>query len=539
MHESQKNPSQNFWSESISPIKRPSQAGELIVDVCVIGAGITGLTTACLLKEAGKSVVVINHGQIAASETAHSTAHLTEVLDISFQKLIQRFGHEKAELVAHSTRKAIERIEENIQKYKISCEFKRLSAYKFTEEANQINEIELESEAALDIGVPNELIFQAPLPFFTERAIRFDHQAQFNPLQYIERLATILQGDGCKIYEDTRMLDVEDGSPCRVITDRGPIIADEVCIATNSPSVNKLILHSKLASYRTYVVGATIKDRFDFQNLYYDMASPYHYLRFAQLSDKNYLLVGGEDHKTGVLGKSFKAYENLESWAKNHFDIIEFTHHWSGQIIEPVDGLPYIGKNPMSDHIFVATGFSGSGITFGTVAAMLLSDLITGNENPWESIFTPTRIKPMASFKNFISENIDFPTHFVSDRFTISDHKDFDQLKANEGTSVNIEGKKLAAFKDSSGEIHFLSPVCPHLGCHVQWNSIEKSWDCPCHGSRFDGLGHLLNGPAIADLEAYIPNEPPPGDQIPVEEQKRRGIITPPLVSLFEKEIKS
>ncbi len=523
-----------FWMDTAVIAKQPPQTGQVSVDVCVIGAGITGLTAAELLKRAGKTVAVIDLARIGWGETGHTTAHLTEVFDLDYSDLISRFGREGAQLAALSMRRAIERIEENVARYNIDCNFKRVSGYRYTENKKDVDQLEDEAEAASRVGVPNELIFEAPLPFKTHRAIRFDHQAQFHPTRYLAGLAQQVAGNGSYIFEETRMLDVEEGEPCRVITDRGTIIADDVFVAANVPSTNRFFLHTKIAAYRTYAIAARVKDNFGRDQLYWDTEDPYHYIRTHEENGVSYVIIGGEDHKTGQDDHTGLHFQKLEDWAHERFGIESVTHRWSGQIIEPVDGLPFIGRNPLSNHVFVSTGYSGTGLTFGTVGGMLVSDLIIGNHNPWADLYDAARVKPLASIRSFLAENIDFPSHLIGDRLSPAQASGTERLRENEGAIVRVGGKKIAAYRDPQGELHMMSPVCPHLGCYVHWNEAEKSWDCPCHGSRFDAVGKLMNGPAVSDLASEEVDENAP--MIPERyEQPSPGAepLGSPVLSVF------
>lgn len=532
----QRNSTHPVWHDLTTIPSYPKQTGYVEVDVCVIGAGITGLTTANLLKRSGKTVAVIDLARIASGESSHTTAHLTEVFDISYRELISKFSYEGAELAAQSVRRSIERIEENSKFYGIDCAFHRLPGYRFTKFRGEVDEIEDEATAALEIGVPNTLLFDAPLPFHTERAIRFDYQAQFDPLKYLHGLSKTIPGDGSFIFEETRMADMEEGEPCRVTTDRGTIIAKDVVFATNVPSANRLFLHTKIAAYRTYAIAAFVNRSFEHDALYWDTHDPYHYIRTYDYNGRSLVIIGGEDHKTGQDGHTDLHFQNLYKWADEHFGIEQLTHQWSGQIIESVDGLPYIGRNPMSDHVYVATGFSGTGMTFGTLAGILISDLITGHPNPWAELYDAARIKPFASLRSFISENIDYPSHLIADRLSPVQNSGITGLREDEGAIVRMGAKKVAAYRDPEGELHLLSPVCPHLGCYVNWNEAEKSWDCPCHGSRFDPKGKLLNGPALADLtnEVYDENAPfiPERYEMPGS-PSHPSPLGPPLPGLF------
>ena len=500
----------SIWFEDAVISKYPRFSGDLMVDVCIIGAGITGLTAADILKKAGKTVAVIDAGRVGCGETGHTSAHLTEVLDLDFRDLISKFGKDGAELAAQSSRRAIEKIEDNIIGKQIQCGFRRVTGWQYTEKEEQIADLENEAEAASKIGVSNQVVNELPYSKKVARAIRFDHQAQFQPIAYLSALAKSVDGDGCYIFEETRMLDITDGEPCQVKTENGIITAADVVMATNVPSANRLLLQTKIASYRTYVIAAPILSGPEAGHLFWDIDDPYHYVRSVEMNGRTYLLIGGEDHKTGQDEHTSAHYENLERWARERFDIGEVTYRWSGQVVEPVDGLPFIGKNAMSDNIFVATGFSGNGLTFGTVAGLLISDLILNIENPWADLYDPTRIKPFASLKQFVAENIDYPSHFVADRISTPKEHSLNEIRENQGAIVNIGGKKVAAYRDPEGELTVLSPACPHMGCHVHWNEAEVSWDCPCHGARFGPKGNMINGPAVQDLakEEYDENAP-------------------------------
>jgi glycine/D-amino acid oxidase-like deaminating enzyme/nitrite reductase/ring-hydroxylating ferredoxin subunit len=515
-----------IWADAGVIPKQPQLSSQLTVDVCVIGAGISGLTAADLLKRSGKTVVVIDLGRIGCGETLHTTGHLTEVFDLDYRDLLSKFGVDGAQLAAQSMRNAIERIEQNAAGYGIDCGFERVAGYQFTEKKLEIAELEAEAEAASKVGVAVELMFEAPLPFKTARALRFPHQAQFNPTPYLAGLAQRIVGNGSYIFEDTRMTDIEEGEPCRVVTDRGTIVCDDVFVATNVPSSNRLILHTKIAAYRTYAIAVRANRLFDSKNLFWDIDNPYHYVRSLELGGVPHLLIGGEDHKTGKDAHTGTHFDRLEKWADERFNLEAVTHRWSGQVIESVDGLPFIGRNPMSNHVYVATGFSGTGLAFGTIGAMLVSDLILGNQNPWIELYDAARVKPLASMKQFFSENIDFPSHLISDRLSAAQVSNTEVVRENSGALVRIGGKKVAAYRDPKGELHLMSPVCPHMGCYVGWNEAEKSWDCPCHGSRFDPCGKLLNGPAVSDLASEEADENVP--MVP-ERYEQPGIETNPL----------
>jgi Rieske Fe-S protein len=316
--------------------------------------------------------------------------------------------------------------------------------------------------------------------------------------QYLLPLLKAIPGAGSQVFEGTRVTDVHDGEPCRVETETGVITAGDVVVATHVP-LNKFFIQTKLAHYRSYVLACRIGDPVP-DGLFWDDDDPYHYIRAQGAEAGTLLIVGGEDHKTGQEDDTEARFRSLLEYARAHFDVRSVAYRWSAQVVEPVDGLPFIGRNSLASHVFVGTGYSGTGMTFGTLAAMITSDLILGRENPWARLFDATRVKPIAAAREFVGENVDFPAHLVGDRLKKAERDSLAAVGRGEGKLVEVRGKKVAAYRDGSGVVHALDPVCTHLGCLVQFNDAEKSWDCPCHGSRFDTRGDVINGPAVKPL---------------------------------------
>ncbi len=497
-----------LWLDNGLLKRFPQLTGEVQTDVVIIGGGITGMSAALELKQAGKKVILVELSRVSFGETGHTTGHLTESFDETYRTLISNFGIDGAKLAAQSSRRAIQKIEDNVRKFDIRCDFKRVSGYRFTESKANRPELEREAEAAASIGVHVNFVESAPLPFKTFGALEFEHQAQFHAYKYVSALANLVHGDGCFIYEDTKVHDVEEGEPCRVVTDKGVIVCKDVIVAANVPISNKFLLHTKIAAYRTYAIAITLRDNSSIPGLFWDTQDPYHYIRSHRDDSRNYVIIGGSDHKTGQEGHTEDSFKKLISYAHERFSMDALAYRWSGQVIEPVDGLPFIGKNSMSEHVYVATGYSGTGLTFGTVAGLLLSDLITGESNPWAELYDARRVKPIASASNYISENIDYASHLIADRLKLTDDNDLNHIRESEGRIVRIGAKKVAAYRDPQGQLHLMSPVCPHMGCYVGWNEAEKSWDCPCHGARFSPVGEVMNGPAVENLasEEYDEN---------------------------------
>lgn len=492
----------SLWlATDVADISTPI-VGDITVDVAIVGAGITGITAAALLEREGKSVALVDKAHVGSGETGHTTAHLTEALDGRYTDLISKFGEEGARLAAESTRTAIDHIASVVRQHRISCGFRRVPGYFYSESPEERERLDEEGQAARRAGLRAELTSEVPLPFRVPWAVRFPDQAEFHPQQYLRALAGTLRNS--RVFEGTQVIDVEDGEPCYLRTNTGTVTARDVIVAANVPINNRVFLHTKIAAYRSYVVAAPISEAL--AGLFWDTDDPYHYTRSQEAEGRTFLIVGGEDHKVGLERDTEEAYQRLEEFVRTRFPVRSLAYRWSGQIIEPVDGLPFIGLNSLSHHVYVATGYSGNGITFGTLAGMILADVIAGRENTYADLYDATRVKLLASAKEYISENVDFPKHLVADRLTNLNVETtaLAEVARNEGKIVALDGEKYAVYRDSHGKVCALSPVCPHLGCDVRWNTAEKSWDCPCHGSRFSAEGKVVNGPAVTDLAAKV-----------------------------------
>jgi Rieske Fe-S protein len=337
-----------------------------------------------------------------------------------------------------------------------------------------------------------------PLPFRTHGAIRFEDQGRFHPRKLLLPLAAQMAAGGVAIFERSRVVAVADGTPCEVRTQTGRLHATRVVVVTDSIIQNRVLLQTKLAPYRTYALAAAYPQ--ELPGLFYDTAEPYHYIRTHPGPNGPWLIVGGEDHRVGEGTDTHQRYQRLERFTRRRFVAGEVGYRWSGQVAEPVDGLPYIGQNPLSKHVFLATGFSGNGMVNATLASDLLTQLATGERHRAAELFDPRRITPLASAKSFVEENVDFPAHLLLDRLPTL-RRSVDQVPRGEGRIVSVSGRKLAVYRSDEGQVRALSPVCTHMGCHVHWNTEARSWDCPCHGSRFSPDGEVLHGPAVRALK--------------------------------------
>jgi len=477
----------------------PALTQDLRTEVCVIGAGIAGITTAYLLAKAGKRVVVLDDGAVGGGETGRTTAHLSSALDDRYHVLERLHGLEGARIAAASHAAAIDKIESIVREEKISCDFERLDGYLFLPPGESPDILEAELEAAQRAGLGGvERLSRAPLANWnTGPCLRFPRQGQFHPLFYLNALVEAIERMGERVFGRTHVTGVEGGPPSSVTTASGlTVTAEFVVCATNTPIVDWLIIHSKQAAYRTFVIGARVPSSSVLRALYWDTADPYHYVRLAG----DILIVGGEDHKTGQEDDGVDRFRNLEEWSRDRFPIGAVEFKWSGQVMEPVDGIAYIGRNPGDKgHIFVATGDSGHGITHGTIAGMLISDLILGRGNEWQRLYEPSR-KTVRSTAEYVRENLNVVKQYV-DYLTPGEIGSEEEIQPGEGAVIRHGLKKLAVYRDEAGTLHRASALCPHLGCVVHWNSLEHTWDCPCHGSRFSIEGKVLNGPALGGLE--------------------------------------
>jgi glycine/D-amino acid oxidase-like deaminating enzyme/nitrite reductase/ring-hydroxylating ferredoxin subunit len=479
-------------------------------DVCIVGAGIAGLTTAYLLAREGRSVVVVDDGPVAGGETARTTAHLVSALDDRYYELERLHGERGARLAAESHTKAIDIIEEIIAAESIDCDFKRLDGYLFVAPGQETEQLGEELRAAHRAGL-NEITYVERVPyegFNFGAALRFPRQGQFHILKYMNGLAEAFTRRGGRIHTQTHASEIEGGESAHVTTSEGHTIkAGAIVVATNTPVNDRIAIHTKQAPYRTYVVGARIAHGSVPRILLWDTEDPYHYTRLQTFKDDkgnpthDVLIVGGEDHKTGQAEDFDERFRRLEEWTREHFRAVEsFEYRWSGQVMEPVDGLAFIGRNPLdADNVFIATGDSGNGMTHGTIAGALIRDLILGRENEWATLYEPSR-KTLRAAPEFARENLNVAAQFT-DYLTGGEVESVEEIKSGEGAILRRGLKKVAVYRDSSGALREFSAVCTHLGCIVGWNEREKTWDCPCHGSRFDPQdGHVLNGPAIEGL---------------------------------------
>ena len=490
-----------LWQNELS-IPSDSQLNEAIIyDVMVIGGGITGLTTALLLAEQGKNVVLAEAQNIGFGTTGGTTAHLNTFFDATYPEIERGFGEEAARLVAQGGKQAILLIEELSKKYNIDCDFEYKDAYLYSQEDDESEELDkiLLSSQKVDVEVAEAKKNGIVVPF--KKALLFKKQAQFHPLKYLSGLAKGYLDAGGTLLQRVFIYNVTLENDIHIAkSDDLEIRANHIIYATHlPPGIN--VLDFKCAPYRSYVLAVRLEDENYPDTLAYDIKKPYHYFRTHKIDGKNYLMVGGEDHKTGH-GDPGQAFKNLEEYVSQCYNLAQVAYRWSSQYYVPDDGLPYIGALPSGDDgVFVATGYNGNGMIFGTLSAQILTDLICGKENAYAGLFSPSRIKPVAGFREFVRENADVVYHFIADRFAAEKIESLNEMANDSGLLIRYEGRQLAVYKDINGYIHALDPTCTHAGCTVSFNAEEKSWDCPCHGGRYDIDGNVLTGPPPKNLK--------------------------------------
>lgn len=477
-------------------------------DVCVVGAGIAGLTTAYLLAKAGRRVLVLEaQPKFAAGETEYTTAHLSSVIDDRFGRLKSVRGAECAKLAYQAHAAAIDTIEQIARDERIDCDFLRVDGY-LVPGADGPSAVEDEEKAVRELGIPFERLDRPPVPTFPAGPwLRFPDQGQFHPLKYLAGVARAFAAAGGRIATDCRVEKVEGGSPCRVALRGGrAVTAAAVVVATNTPINNGVVLNSKIAAYHTYAIAVEVPAGAVPRALYWDTEDPYHYVRHLSAhppaAGPAVLIVGGEDHRTGQADDQADRWGRLEAWVRRHVpDSGAVRRRWSGQVFETLDGLALIGRE-LGDaaNVYIATGDSGMGMTHGTIAGRLLADLILGRPNRFADLFDPARMPVVSAGATFLSENLNMVAQFA-DHITGGDVSAADEVKPGTGAVVRRGLTKVAVYRGKDGAVHELSAVCPHLGCVVHWNGGEGTWDCPCHGSRFRAEGGVLHAPAVDDLK--------------------------------------
>lgn len=512
----------SLWRSTAPEIAAESGLdGDLETDVCIVGAGIAGLTVAYQLARTGQRVVVLDARPPGSGETERTTAHLASALDDGFTHLESLHGVEGARRAAESHAAAIDYIESVVRELKLDCAFRRVDGYLCLGAEDDASMLERELAAAERAGLSVEMVDSAPVDTFQGPSLRFAAQAQIDPLRYLAGLAAAVTRLGGRIVSGAQVVEVSGGDErATVVTEGGPTVrARAVVVATNTPINDRYVIHTKQAPYRTYALALELHEDSDAPDaLLWDTEEPYHYVRRALgVDDAQVLIVGGEDHKTGQDARPEHHWELLEAWAREHFSGLgRVVSSWSGQVFEPSDALAFIGRNPSdADNVYIATGDSGHGMTHGTIAGMLLPELIAGRDHPWATLYDPSR-KSLRALPSFAKENFNVAAQYLQ-WIAPADVADEREIPVGEGAVVRRGLRRIAVYRDEHGVCQRVSAACPHLGAVVAWNAAEKTWDCPAHGSRFAPDGQVVTGPSSRGLAAEDTESDPDADLVPVE----------------------
>jgi glycine/D-amino acid oxidase-like deaminating enzyme/nitrite reductase/ring-hydroxylating ferredoxin subunit len=494
----------SVWVDTApAPPLHPQLDGDVRTDVAVVGGGIVGITTALLLAEAGASVALLEAGRLAGGTSGFTTAKVTSQHGLIYDRLRSQHGAETARQYGEANEAALAWIAARVARDGIDCDFRRQPAYAYVTSASDREQVEREAEAAVEAGLPAQLLEETPLPYRVEAAVRFEHQAEFHPRKYLFALAQRLDAHGVHIFERSHAVEVGRHEGRQVA--KGPggrVLAERVVIATHYPFLDRSLAFARLRPSRSYAIACRIAGAPP-AGMHISADEPKRSLRAIPMADgEELLLVGGEGHKTGTESDTELRYERLEAFAREHWDVRSVEYRWSAQDPTTPDLLPYVGPLlPRGDRVLMATGFAKWGMTGGTAAALLLADLCLGRPAAWADLFNPNRLTLRQSLPRLVQENAAVAAHFVGDRLRPADKRPLENLRPGEGVILEHDGERVAAARADDGTLHAVSPRCTHLGCLVQWNNAERSWDCPCHGSRFGLDGTVLEGPAVHRLE--------------------------------------
>jgi glycine/D-amino acid oxidase-like deaminating enzyme/nitrite reductase/ring-hydroxylating ferredoxin subunit len=494
-----------LWLSAPQP-EYPALDGDLEVDVLIVGGGITGITTAFLLKKSGHRVALVERDRLAEGESGHTTAHLTHVMDLRLTELVKAFGRQHAQAAWDAGSFAIDQIASLVAQEELDCSFQRVPAYLYAaldaDVEKEGEKLHREAHLAAELGFDADYISSVPV---TGRpGIRFANQAKFHPVRYLSQLAARIPGDGCQVFENTEVTEFFD-DPCSARANENLVRFRRCVIATHVPlqgcnsMLDAMMRQTKLASYSTYAVGGSIPKGLYPESSLWDTADPYLYVRFDRGVERDYVIIGGGDHKTGQ-ADACDSYEEVSRIARSLLPDVALDRRWSGQVVETVDGLPFIGETVPGQ--FVATGYAGNGMTFGTLAAVMARDWILGLVNPWTDLFGVERKKLSATW-DYLTENKDYPFYLAKGALQAADTDCLEDVPRNEGRIVRLDGRKAAVYRSEDGALSTRTAVCTHLGCIVTWNAAEKTWDCPCHGSRFQTTGEVISGPAEEPLTSH------------------------------------
>jgi glycine/D-amino acid oxidase-like deaminating enzyme/nitrite reductase/ring-hydroxylating ferredoxin subunit len=495
----------SLWMDTAASPGYPALARDVSVDVAVIGAGITGVTAALLMKQAGATVALLEARSVCSGTTGYTTAKVTSLHQLVYSELSSKLGDDSARSYAEANQAGLEQIVRLVEDHEIDCDLRRKPNYTYAAGPQELGDVQREAEVAARLGLPARFVTRTELPYPVAGAVCIDDQAEIHPSRYVLALAALIPGAGSHVFEQTRVLSVDQGEPCRVIANGHAVSADHVIVATGMPILDRGLYFARESPVRSYCIAVRVPGRAP-EGMYISAGEPTRSIRSHPVAGGELVLIGGEGHKPGT-GDPVASYARLIEWAHRHFDVESVEYRWSTHDYVSADGMPYVGRLwPFSDRVLTATGFRKWGLANGTAAAMMLRDRIGGSENPWAPAFDSTRVKPLAAGPGILKEGLQDGWYLIADR--IRKRGAVRGLAPGEGTVVRDGLRQIAVSRDDDGELHAVAARCTHLGCIVSWNPAERTWDCPCHGSRFEAGGAVLQGPATGPLHGV----PPPGN---------------------------
>jgi glycine/D-amino acid oxidase-like deaminating enzyme/nitrite reductase/ring-hydroxylating ferredoxin subunit len=494
----------SYWNATAPRIDFPALEGDHAVDVAIVGGGMVGVTTARLLKDRGLTVALVEARRIGEEVTGKSTAKVTSQHNIVYTTIARKFGRDSARLYAEANQAGLDLIAELCARQDLDCQFERRPAYVYTRDSGEIGGIEDEVELARELGLPASLTTDTGLPFAIEAAMRWDDQAQFHPVKYAKGLAATVPGGGCHVFERSR---VTDWSGEEIATETGRIKARHVVMATHLPLGQIGLFHARTHPHMHPVIMGKVGAARVPPGMYLSVETPRHSTRVHRdESGQSWMIFTGPSFRHGHVEEEREAFAEIEGFANRHFGVRP-DYRWTNEDYTPMDHVPFVGRSSSGDDaLLVATGFNAWGITNGAAAAMMIADLVTGRDNPWLELFDARRIKPIAGAAEFAKGAAQVATHLFGG-YLGRKPRHPEALKAGEGAVMKVDGKNVAAYRDEAGALHMRSAVCTHMGCVVGWNETDRTWDCPCHGSRFEVDGTVLHGPAVSPLAALDEEE--------------------------------
>lgn len=495
---------ESYWTDTIHLPEYPCLENDMQVDVAIVGGGITGITSAYLLVNKGLKVALIEADKLLNGTTGHTTAKITAQHDLIYEELIRYAGKDTARLYYEANTDALKFIQETVNKHQIDCDFTHQDAYVYSTTEEYARKLEKEAEAYEELLIDGKLINKLPIDLEIFNALVMKDQAQFHPLKYLAHLTKIISEKGGYIFENTTAVNIETGEHPAVLTREGVrITAKYVLTCSHFPFYEGTGLYStRMHADRSYIIAAKVKKDYP-GGMYISADEPKRSLRYATINGEEMILISGESHKTGQGGETLKHYEALETFGQQVFGIENITYRWSAQDLTTLDKIPYIGEITSGQkNILIATGYRKWGMTNGTAAALLFRDIILGKKNEYQKLYSPSRFNLNPSLKNFLMQNANVVNHLIKGKLEIPQNT-INNLSHDEGAVIDINGHRKGAYRDKEGMLHIVDTTCTHMGCEVAWNDGERSWDCPCHGSRFSYTGEVIEGPAEKPLQKY------------------------------------